>query len=169
MLLLKDDKKKDLISLEKNPRFSIRFSDLRMSSAATSTPIVIKHGSTTYHMQLANAADQNKVEQFRSIADYIRIPSDRLKLIYKGKKYSETNWNELTLVPQMTFLSVGEQHEDETDINSKDIECIMHQMNVDRNTAVRALKLHSDVIDAILYLGNKWRKIDHRHSSSSRW
>jgi hypothetical protein len=29
------------------------------------------------------------------------------------------------------------------------------KMKVDRNTAVKALKLHSNTIDAILYLGNK--------------
>ena len=129
-------------------------SDHRQMSEATATsiPIVVKHGQTTYHLHL----DLNKSEQFRTIAQFIRVPPDRLKLIYKGKKYTEANWADLSLVPQMTFLSIGEQNEDETDVNGKDVECIMKQMQVDRNTAVRALKLHSnDVVDAILYLGNK--------------
>jgi NACalpha-BTF3-like transcription factor len=56
----------------------------------------------------------------------------------------------------MTFLGIGEQNEDETDINTKDIQCLMRQMKVDRNTAVKALKLHSNTIDAILSLGNKY-------------
>ena len=55
----------------------------------------------------------------------------------------------------MIFLSIGEQVEDETGVNTKDIECIIHQMKVDRNTAVKTLKLYPDPIDAILYLGNK--------------
>lgn len=128
-----------------------------MSETSTnSIPIVIKHGQTTYHMHLDNQANLNKSDQFKLIAQFIRIPSDRLKLIYKGKKYTENNWADLSLVSQMTFLSIGEQNEDETDVSGKDIECIMKQMKVDRNAAVRALKLHSnDVIDAILYLGNK--------------
>jgi NACalpha-BTF3-like transcription factor len=53
--------------------------------------------------------------------------------------------------PRSSFLSIAEQNEDENDIYLKDIECIMHQMKVDCNTAVRALKLHTNVIHAILY------------------
>ena len=124
-------------------------------SATTSIPIAIKHGSTTYHIYLDNRSEIAKSDQFKLIAQHIHIPFDRLKLIYKGKRYTKENWHDLTLVENMTFLSIGEQHEDETDINSKDIDCLIQQMKVDRNTAVRALKLHPNPIDAILYLGNK--------------
>lgn len=121
-------------------------------SSTSSIPVVIKHGNTTYHMYLD---DPDKSEQFNRIAQHVHIPSDRLKLICKGKRYTKENWHDLSLVPNMTFLSIGEQNEDETDINSKDIDCLMQQLKVDRNTAVRALKLHPNPIDAILYLGNK--------------
>ncbi|UJR09890.1 hypothetical protein I4U23_014112 [Adineta vaga] len=121
----------------------------------TTIPISIKHGTTTYHMHLDNQADLSKSEQFNLIANYIHIPSDRLKLIYKGKRYTKENWHEISLISNMNFLSIGEQNEDEAGVDAKDIECIMNQMKVDRNTAVRALKLHSNTIDAILYLGNK--------------
>jgi hypothetical protein len=121
----------------------------------TSIPISIKYGNTTYHMHLDNQSNLSKSEQFDMIANYIHIPSDRLKLIYKGKRYTRDNWHDLILTSNMIFLSIGEQNEDDTDINSKDIECIMNQMKVDRNTAIKTLKLHSNIIDAILYLGNK--------------
>jgi len=126
-----------------------------MTSPSTSISISIKYGNTTYHMHLDNQSNLSKSEQFDMIANCIHIPSDRLKLIYKGKRYTRDNWHDLILISNMTFLSIGEQNEDETDINTKDIECVMHQMKVDRNTAVKALKLHSNTIDAILYLGNK--------------
>ena len=121
----------------------------------TSISITIKHGNTIYHMHLDDQPNLSKSEQFNMIANYIHIPSDRLKLIYKGKRYTKDNWHDLSLTSNMTFLSIGEQNEDETDIDTKDIECIIQQMKVDRNTAVKALKLHSNTIDAILYLGNK--------------
>ncbi len=106
-------------------------------------------------MHLDNQPDLSKSEQFNLIANHLHISSDRLKLIYKGKRYTKENWQDLILVSNMTFLSIGEQNEDETDVNPKDIERLIEQMKVDRNTAVKALKLHPDIIDAILYLGNK--------------
>jgi hypothetical protein len=126
-----------------------------MASPSTSISISIKYGSTTYHMHLDDQLTSSKSEQFDMIANHIRISSDRLKLIYKGKQYTKDNWHNLSLTSNMTFLGIGEQNEDETDINTKDIECLMRQMKVDRNTAIKALKLHSNTIDAILYLGNK--------------
>ena len=115
-------------------------------------PIVVKHGNTVYHIQLDPLA---ALDPFRLIAEHIRIPSDRLKLIAKGKRYTRDNRHELVLVANMTLLSIGEQQEDETDVNLDDVDCIVRQVNVDRNAAVRALRLHPNVIDAILYLGNK--------------
>jgi len=120
-----------------------------------SISISIKYGNTTYHLHLDDQLTSSKSDQFDMIANHIRISSDRLKLIYKGKQYTKGNWHNLSLTSNMTFLGIGEQNEDETDINTQDIECVMRQMTVDRNTAVKALKLHSNTIDAILYLGNK--------------
>jgi hypothetical protein len=121
----------------------------------SSIPISIKYGNTTYHIHLDNDSNLSKIDQFHIIANHIHISSDRLKLIYKGKRYTKENWHDLILLPNMIFLSIGEQNEDETDINPKDIDCVIHQMKVDRNTAIKALKLYPNIIDAILYLGNK--------------
>ncbi|CAF1318698.1 unnamed protein product [Rotaria sordida] len=126
-----------------------------MTTSSNFIPISIKYGNTTYHMHLDNQLNLSKLEQFNMIANHIHIPSDRLKLIYKGKRYTKENWQDLLLIPNMIFLSIGEQNEDETDISTKDIECIIQQMKVDRNTAIKTLKLYPNVIDAILYLGNK--------------
>jgi hypothetical protein len=126
-----------------------------MTSSSTSIPISIKYGNTTYHMNLNNEPNISKLEQFNMLANHIHISSDRLKLIYKGKRYTKENWHDLNLISNMIFLSIGEQNEDETDINTKDIECIMNQMKIDRNTAIKSLKLHPNIVDAILYLGNK--------------
>ncbi len=126
-----------------------------MDSSSTSIPIVIKHGANTYHMMLDNRSDLSKIDQFNLIATHISIPSNRLKLIFKGKCYTLENWHNLLLMPNMTFLSIGEQNEDETNVNIQDVECLVRQLNLDRNTAIRALKLYPNVIDAILYLGNK--------------
>jgi hypothetical protein len=121
----------------------------------SSIPISIKYGNTIYHIHLDNQSDVSKSAQFDLIANHLHISSDRLKLIHKGKQYTKENWKDLILVSNMNFLSIGEQNEDETNVNTKDIERLMEQMKVDRNTAVKTLKLHPDIIDAILYLGNK--------------
>lgn len=106
-------------------------------------------------MHLDTHPDLSKSDQFDSIANYIHISPTRLKLIYKGKQFTKETWPNLNLIPNMTLLSIGEQNEDETNVNTNDIECLMKQMNVDRNSAIKTLKLHPNIIDAILYLGNK--------------
>ncbi|CAM4751582.1 unnamed protein product [Rotaria magnacalcarata] len=116
-----------------------------MSDSSTSIPISIKYGSTTYHMRLDNQADLPKSEQFNMIANHIHIPSDRLKLIYRGKRFTKDNWHDLPLLSNMNFLSIGEQNEDETDVDKKDIECVMHQMKIDRNAAIKALKIYPNM------------------------
>ena len=69
-------------------------------------PISIKYGPTTYHIHIDNQSNHSKSEQFDMIANHIRIPSDRLKLIYKGKRYTKDNWHDLFLIPNMIFLSI---------------------------------------------------------------
>ena len=49
----------------------------------------------------------------------------------------------------------GEQAENEDGVDVADIEVIMKQLNVDRNTAVKALKNTGDVVDAIFEISNK--------------
>ncbi|CAF3365526.1 unnamed protein product [Rotaria sp. Silwood2] len=101
-------------------------------------------------MHLDNQPNLSKAEQFNMIANHIHISSDRLKLIYKGKRYTKENWQNLSLISNMTFLSIGKQNEDEADMNTKDIECIMQQMKVDRNTAIKTLKYYSTTYDQLI-------------------
>ena len=49
----------------------------------------------------------------------------------------------------------GEQTENEDGVDVGDIEVIMKQLHVDRNTAVKALKNTGDVVDAIFEISNK--------------
>lgn len=49
----------------------------------------------------------------------------------------------------------GEQAENEDGVDVGDIEVIMKQLHVDRNTAVKALKNTGDVVDAIFEISNK--------------
>ena len=48
----------------------------------------------------------------------------------------------------------GEQAENEDGVDVGDIEIIMKQLHVDRNTAVKALKNTGDVVDAIFEISN---------------
>ncbi len=49
----------------------------------------------------------------------------------------------------------GERAESEEGVDSMDIDVIMKQLSVDRNTAVKALKNTGDVVDAIFEISNK--------------
>ena len=53
------------------------------------------------------------------------------------------------------FAFSGERAESEEGVNSTDIDIIMKQLRVDRNTAVKALKSTGDVVDAMLEISNK--------------
>ncbi len=49
----------------------------------------------------------------------------------------------------------GELAESEEGVDSTDIDIIMQQLRVDRNTAVKALKSTGDVVDAMLEISSK--------------
>ena len=54
------------------------------------------------------------------------------------------------------FQAIGEVSENEDGLETGHIDCIMSRTGVERNDAVKALReTQGDVIDAILYLGNK--------------
>ena len=53
-------------------------------------------------------------------------------------------------------MVTGERCEDERGVDQGDVEVVMRQLDVDRNSAVKALKhAGGDVVDAMLNLGNK--------------
>ncbi|KAJ8028425.1 hypothetical protein HOLleu_30645 [Holothuria leucospilota] len=84
----------------------------------------------------------------------IRVPAEKLKLIHKGRKINKDNILEV-VKERAVFQAIGVEALSEEGLNSESVSYIMGQMNVDRNSAITALRLKGDVIDAILYLGNK--------------
>eukprot|EP00057_Strongylocentrotus_purpuratus_P010240 XP_011664714.1 PREDICTED: uncharacterized protein LOC100889826 isoform X1 [Strongylocentrotus purpuratus] len=82
------------------------------------------------------------------------IPFEQMKLIHKGKLMNPDIIHE-TLKDRAVFQAIGEVAENEEGLSGKDITCVMDQMKVDRNTAIKALRNTKNAIDAILYLGNK--------------
>lgn len=82
------------------------------------------------------------------------IPLEQMKLIHKGKLMNPDNIHE-SLKDRAVFQAIGEVAENEEGLSGKDITCVMDQMKVDRNTAIKALRNTRNAIDAILYLGNK--------------
>lgn len=88
------------------------------------------------------------------ISRKIRVPADELKLIHKGRKINKNSILEVAK-ERAVFQAIGVETLSEEGLNSESVSYIMRQMNVDRNSAIAALKLKGDVVDAILYLGNK--------------
>ncbi len=66
-----------------------------------------------------------------------------------------SNSNLLYLYIYFSIDHPGECAESEEGVDSMDIDVIMKQLSVDRNTAVKALKNTGDVVDAIFEISNK--------------
>ncbi|XP_038055133.1 uncharacterized protein LOC119727351 [Patiria miniata] len=88
------------------------------------------------------------------ISEEIRIPMDKLKLVHKGKLVNKQNAKDF-VKDKAVFQAIGEMSESEEGLDPSQIDRIMSKIRVERNEAIRALRLKGDVIDAILYLGNK--------------
>ncbi|XP_022079530.1 uncharacterized protein LOC110973198 [Acanthaster planci] len=88
------------------------------------------------------------------ISEKVRIPTEKLKLVHKGKLVSEQNVKDC-VKDKAVFQAIGEVSESEEGLDPAVINLVMSKIKVDRNEAIRALRLKGDVTDAILYLGNK--------------
>lgn len=107
----------------------------------------------TKHKLTVNVSSQGNI-LWEEISRKIRVPADKLKLIHKGRKINKDNILEV-VKERAVFQAVGVEALSEEGLDSESVSYIMGQMNVDRNSAITALRLKGDVIDAILYLGNK--------------
>ena len=87
------------------------------------------------------------------ISGELRIALDRMKLIHKGRLLSAENVR-AHVEPKAVFQAIGERHEDESDVDTTDIELIMTRLAVSRDVAVSALKHCDNVLDAMLRIGN---------------
>lgn len=88
------------------------------------------------------------------IACKTEIPINTMKLIHKGKVLDSDSLK-VSLKNRAVYQVIGEQCEDDTGVEEKDILVMMKQLGIDRNCAVKALKSHTDVLDAIMEVANR--------------
>jgi NACalpha-BTF3-like transcription factor len=91
---------------------------------------------------------------YRFLSHQLQIPSDKLKVIHKGKIVKADSIREC-IEKKAVFQVLGEKAEDASGIDDRDIELMMRQLRISRNEAIVALKEHGDVVDAILAIGRK--------------
>jgi hypothetical protein len=126
-----------------------------MSVANAGKSIQLKYGKEVHALQV----DTLHPDPVQACAKHLRIPRDKFSMIGKGGKKIQTAEDFYTFLQssnekQPVFLCVGQQQEDDTGCDPQDIDVVMKQCGVDRNTAVRALRESNfDLIDAILKVG----------------
>ena len=97
--------------------------------------------------------DWSGEEILKKVSSQTRIPLDRMKLIHKGRVMSADSII-AHVKNKALFQALGEACADESGLNVSDIGVIMERMSVERNEAVCALRQHSNVLDAMLFLGS---------------
>lgn len=89
---------------------------------------------------------------FKLISQNTRIPVTDMKVIIKGRVVTPEDITDC--ISQKTLIMVlGVKAESSEGLNEKDIDCLMAQMNVDRNMAIKSLKKSGSLLDAMLTLG----------------
>lgn len=88
------------------------------------------------------------------ITKKIHVPADELKMIHRGRKIDKEVIGEC-IGHRAVFQAIGVEALSEEGLDSQNVDYVMDKMKTDRNTAISALRLKGDVIDAILYLGNR--------------
>ena len=119
----------------------------------TMIPIIVKAHKTKLHLNMN--PNQSPEDMFRDVALKTNVPVDKMKLIHKGKLMTNANLKE-AIKPKAIFQVLGEAAESEDGLDSRDIDVIMRQVHVDKNTAIRALRVSGgDLVQAILDLTSK--------------
>jgi NACalpha-BTF3-like transcription factor len=114
--------------------------------------ITLKCNKEKYKLELNS--DWSGDELVKFIAGSVSVPLDKFKLIHKGKMVDQTNVREF-LKDKAIFQAFGEKAESESGLDSRDIDVLMKQLCVDRNSAIKALRKSGDLLDAMLELGSK--------------
>ncbi|KAG9478442.1 hypothetical protein GDO78_013457 [Eleutherodactylus coqui] len=92
-------------------------------------------------------------ESFLFLCHHLRIPPEKIRLVCRGKIVTKDNISTF-MTNGTVFQAFGEEAEDETGLDVRDIEVLMDQLSVERNVAVKALRKTGDLIDAILYVSD---------------
>ncbi|XP_041483718.1 uncharacterized protein LOC121430498, partial [Lytechinus variegatus] len=132
----------------------------RVSACSTSTAldirdpvtVTVKTSKQKHHVTLDRSSTGTGL--LADISRTVCIPVQQMKLIHRGKIMNTENIRD-TLKEKAVFQAIGEVAENEEGLSGKDITCVMSQIKVDRNTAIKALRQKGNAIDAILYLGNR--------------
>ena len=114
--------------------------------------ITVKTSKQRHQLMLDKQSSSGE-DLLQDIANKVHIPLSKLKLIHKGRIVTAENIGSV-LSNRAVFQAIGEVAESEEGLRTKDIDCVMDRIKVDRNTAIKALRQTGDVVDAILYLGN---------------
>ncbi|PIK44323.1 hypothetical protein BSL78_18830 [Apostichopus japonicus] len=96
----------------------------------------------------------SSTQMWDNIAAKIHVPAEQLKMIHKGHKIDKDDIHRV-MAEKAVFQAIGMESLNEEGLDPDNISYIMRKMSTDRNTAISALRLKGDVIDAILYLGNR--------------
>lgn len=107
----------------------------------------------------------SSTQMWDNIAAKIHVPAEQLKMIHKGHKIDKDDIHRV-MAEKAVFQAIGMESLNEEGLDPDNISYIMRKMSTDRNTAISALRLKGDVIDAILYLGNRWKH--HWHKAVER-
>ncbi|XP_078544803.1 uncharacterized protein LOC144829487 [Lissotriton helveticus] len=114
--------------------------------------IRVKYNHIKHELKIPKNAIEE--EPLAHIANHLRIPAEKMRLICKGKQMHRENIS-LFLKANAIFQAFGEQAESEDGLEVKDIEVLMAQMSVERSVAVKALRKTGDLIDAIFYVSDR--------------
>lgn len=120
--------------------------------AFKSTCIFVKCNKKKFDISISETLAGEQI--IAKIADVVKIPTDKMKLVHKGKLVNKDNVKEF-VKNKALFQAIGEVAESEIGLDVRDIEVVMKQMHVERNAAIKALRKTGNTIDAIFELGNR--------------
>ena len=123
-----------------------------LNASEKTVSITVKASKTKHKLSLQTNWCAPDILKYISYS--VQIPLDKLKLICKGCLLTKENIVNF-VKEKAVFQAIGEKAEDEVGLDNTDIDVLMRQLHVDRNDAIKALKEKGDVIDAMLYIGNK--------------
>ncbi|ESO93989.1 hypothetical protein LOTGIDRAFT_228668 [Lottia gigantea] len=94
-------------------------------------------------------------EIYKFLSSELEIPLEKLKIINKGKVLTKETISDCVAALKPVFQILGEKSENEEGLDKNDIDVMMKQLGIERNSAVKTLRQKGDLIDAIIEAGNK--------------
>ncbi|KAK7114763.1 uncharacterized protein [Littorina saxatilis] len=115
--------------------------------------ITLRYNKEKHKFKVCDAWEAQTI--FRKMSSFLSCIPDNMRVIHKGKQLSVDTVRS-AVSRGAVFQVLGEKMENEEGLVTKDVELLMQQMGLERNTAVKALRQSKGVlIDAIMTVGNK--------------